>query len=104
MTARANGTVPVRAQLQTLDGTPVGRPRTIDVRVTQNGTTGWAIAAAALVLFGGGTALRIKQVGRSRERTDADAVAAPSALTSAPPADAPAASRPATADQDRTDG
>lgn len=106
VTAKANGTVPVRAQLQTLDGTPVGRPRTIDVRVTQNGTTGWAIAATALVLFGGGTALRIKQVGRSRARTDGDAVAAPSALTSAPPADAPAASRPATAtaDQDGTDG
>ena len=66
VTAKANGTVPVRAQLQTLSGTPVGRPKVIDVRVTQNGTTGWAIAAAALVLFGGGTALRIRTVSRTR--------------------------------------
>jgi hypothetical protein len=92
VTAKANGTVPVRAQLQTLDGTPVGQARRIDVRVTQNGTTGWAIAAAALVLFGGGTALRIRQVGRARARTLPDTT--PSALTSAPPADAPDASRP----------
>ena len=51
VTAKANGTVPVQAQLQTLDGTPVGRPQRIEVRVTQNGTTGWAIAAAALVVL-----------------------------------------------------
>ena len=83
----------MRAQLQTLSGTPVGRPRTIDVRVTQNGTTGWAIAALALVLFGGGTALRIRQVARTPAAT-AQAGQAPSALTSAPPHDAPDTSRP----------
>ena len=97
MTAKANGTVPVRAQLQTLDGTPVGRPRTIDVRVTQNGTTGWAIAAAALVVFGGSTALRIRQVNRARTREAAVAEVTPdppSALTSAPPPEAPPTSRP----------
>jgi hypothetical protein len=102
VTAKANGTVPVRAQLQTASGTPVGRPQTIDVRVTQNGTTGWAIAAAALVLFGGGTALRIRQVGRTRVATVADGAPAPSALTSAPPGNAPDASRP-TPPPDRRD-
>jgi len=95
VTAKANGTVPVRAQLQTLSGTPVGRPRRIDVRVTQNGTTGWAIAAAALVLFGGGTALRIRQVARAGPRTATGPPAGPpSALTSAPAAEAPQRSRP----------
>jgi hypothetical protein len=94
VTAKANGTVPVRAQLQTASGTPVGRPQTIDVRVTQNGTTGWAIAAAALVLFGGGTALRIRQVGRTPAAAVSLPEPAPSALTSALPAEAPATSRP----------
>ncbi|GAA1429730.1 hypothetical protein GCM10009616_12470 [Microlunatus lacustris] len=97
VTAKANGTVPVQAQLQTVDGTPVGRPQTIDVRVTQNGTTGWAIAAAALVVFGGSTALRIRQVNRSRTREAAVTGAPPdppSGLTSAPPPEAPPASRP----------
>jgi hypothetical protein len=93
VTAKANGTVRVRAQLQTMSGTPVGRPRTIDVRVTQNGTTGWAIAALALVLFGGGTALRIRQVARTPV-PPTTAGPAPSALTSAPPEDAPDTSRP----------
>ena len=94
VTARANGTVVVRAQLQSAAGTPVGRPQTIEVRVTQNGTTGWAIAAAALVVFGGSTALRIRQVSRSGARTAATTPATPSALTSAPAADAPPTARP----------
>ena len=94
VTAKANGTVPVQAQLQTLDGTPVGRPQRIEVRVTQNGTTGWAIAAAALVVFGGSTALRIRQVNRARGGQDPADPAPPSALTSAPPPEAPATSRP----------
>ena len=93
VTAKANGTVPVLAQLETLDGSPVGRPQRIEVRVTQNGTTGWAIAAAALVVFGGSTALRIRQVSRSRPGQAGEA-AAPSGLTSAPPSEAPPASRP----------
>lgn len=87
VTARANGTVPVRAQLQTASGTPVGRPVTIDVRVTQNGTTGWAIAGAAMVVFLGGTALRIRRAGRTRAAAAADSPEPPSALTSAPPTD-----------------
>ncbi len=99
VTAKANGTVSVQAQLQTLAGTPVGEPQNIAVRVTQNGTTGWAIAAAALVLFGGGTALRIRQVNRGRNLTAAvdpptALSSAPSALSSAPPRESPAASRP----------
>ena len=94
VTAKANGTVVVRAQLQSADGTPVGRPKTIEVRVTQNGTTGWAIAAAALVVFGGGTALRIRQVSRSRASTAAPTPTPASALTSAPATDAPLAARP----------
>ncbi|WP_375424448.1 hypothetical protein [uncultured Friedmanniella sp.] len=102
VTARANGTVPVRAQLETMSGTPVGRPLTIDVRVTQNGTTGWAIAGAAMVVFLGGTALRIRRVGRARTAT-AEAQAEgqagpPSALTSAPPTDADALERGSTAE------
>jgi len=87
VTARANGTVRVRAQLQTLGGTPVGRARTIDVRVTQNGTTGWAIAGAALVVFVGSTALRIRRVSRGRAADPAPEPPLPSALTSAPPTD-----------------
>ena len=47
VTAKANGIVPVTAQLMTESGRPVGRPFDIEVQVTQNGTTGWAIAVAA---------------------------------------------------------
>lgn len=111
VTARANGTVPVRAQLQTMSGTPVGKPLTIDVHVTQNGTTGWAIAGVAMVVFLGGTALRIRRVSRGRaaapgvEQADA---AEPSALTSALPVDADAfedtrATQPRPDDLDRAD-
>jgi len=84
VTARANGTVQVRAQLQTLSGKPVGKPQTIDVRVTQNGTTGWAIAGAALVVFVGSTSLRIRRVSRARAAAG-PVPEPPSALTSAPP-------------------
>ena len=53
VTAKANGVVPVTAQLMTESGRPVGRPFDIEVQVTQNGTTGWAIAiAAGIVLVG----------------------------------------------------
>lgn len=110
VTARANGTVPVRAQLQTMSGTPVGRVLTIDVRVTQNGTTGWAIAGAAMVVFLGGTALRIRRVSQTRAAgSGADAAAEPpSALTSAAPTDADAlehtvATDPQPDDRDRLD-
>ena len=85
VTAKANGTVPVRAQLMTVSGRPVGRPFTIDVQVTQNGTTGWAIALAAGLVLAGSTALRIRQV--SKERAKSAPTGEESVLTSAPPTD-----------------
>jgi len=68
VTARANGTVPVLAQLYTESGRKVGRPVPIEVRVTQNGTTGWAIAVVAGIVLIGSTTWRIRQVGRERAR------------------------------------
>lgn len=89
VTARANGTVPVTAQLVTESGLKVGRPVTIDVQVTQNGTTGWAIAVVAGIVLAGTTALRIRQVTRERAK---EAAGEPiDALSSAPPTDRPAA-------------
>ena len=44
MTARANGIVPVTAQLLTETERRVGEPIQLEVQVTQNGTTGWLIA------------------------------------------------------------
>jgi hypothetical protein len=85
VTAKANGTVPVKAQLMTESGREVGRPFTIDVQVTQNGTTGWAIAIGAGLVLAGSTALRIRQV--SRERARSAPTGEESVLTSAPPAD-----------------
>ena len=77
VTARANGTVPVVAQLYTESGRKVGRPVPIEVRVTQNGTTGWAIAVVAGVVLiaprPGGSARS------SRERARAEAAPAPDA-------------------------
>jgi hypothetical protein len=69
--ARANGTVPVVAQLYTESGRKVGRPVTIEVRVTQNGTTGWAIAVVAGVVLIASTTWRIRQVSRERARAEA---------------------------------
>jgi hypothetical protein len=95
VTAKANGIVPVRAQLTTLTGRPVGRSFTIDVQVTQNGTTGWVIALAAGLVLVGTTTLRIRQVARERARAPRHAApesGAPTpvtALTSAPPVDQP---------------
>jgi hypothetical protein len=94
VTAKANGIVPVRAQLFTDSGKPIGRPVTISVRVTQNGTVGWVIALAAGLVLAGSTALRIRQVGRERAKVAAgDDVSppSPSALTSATPTDGSAA-------------
>ncbi|SDV00968.1 hypothetical protein SAMN04488544_3404 [Microlunatus sagamiharensis] len=76
VTARANGTVPVLAQLYTESGRKVGRPVPIEVRVTQNGTTGWAIAVVAGIVLIGSTTWRIRQVGRERAR-QAEAAATP---------------------------
>ncbi|HEX3197917.1 MAG TPA: hypothetical protein VHR39_10235 [Propionibacteriaceae bacterium] len=69
VTAKANGVVPVTAQLMTVSGRPVGRPFGIEVQVTQNGTTGWAIAIAAGIVLVGSTFLRIRQVAKERTTT-----------------------------------
>ena len=88
VTAKANGIVPVTAQLQTMEGDNVGQPFRIDVRVTQNGTTGWVIAIAAGLVLIGTTTLRIRTVARERARAQA---AAPEetvgAMSSAPAID-----------------
>ena len=94
--ARANGTIPVKAQLMTKSGIPVGQPVMIDVRVTQNGTVGIAIAVVAGIVLIGTTALRIREVGKERARAAAiDAGAGPELtddpLSSARPTDLDAA-------------
>jgi hypothetical protein len=68
VTAKANGVVPVTAQLMTESGRPIGRPFDIEVQVTQNGTTGWAIAIAAGIVLVGTTFLRIRQVAKERAK------------------------------------
>ena len=75
VTAKANGTVRVVAQLETASGRRVGRPVPIEVEVTQNGTTGWAIAVVAGVVLVGSTTWRIRQVGKERARQAAEAEA-----------------------------
>ncbi|MDX6321188.1 MAG: hypothetical protein QOF52_1046 [Propionibacteriaceae bacterium] len=70
--ASTNGTVQVRAQATTMSGIPVGRPITIDVKVTQAGTVGWFIAIGAGVVLIGATALRIRQVAKERAGTATD--------------------------------
>ena len=87
VTAKANGIVPVTAQLVTVSGRKVGQPFVIEVQVTQNGTTGWLIAlGAGLVLFGT-TALRIRTVAREKAQRSRSVSRKPtSVLTSAPPA------------------
>ena len=84
VTARANGTVPVVAQLYTESGRKVGRPVPIEVRVTQNGTTGWAIAVVAGVVLVVSTTWRIRQVGRERARQEAAPDVDPGPLGSVP--------------------
>jgi Family of unknown function (DUF6049) len=82
VTAKANGIVPVTAQLQTESGRPIGRPFNIEVQVTQNGTTGWVIAIAAGIVLVATTFLRIRQVAKERGKgTAQDQVPA---LSSAP--------------------
>lgn len=105
VTAKANGVVPVTAQLTTMSGLKVGRPVTINVKVTQNGTTGWAIAIAAGVVLVGSTSLRIRQVNRERALAEQQAAAAEpidaqsfDALSSAPPTDPQANLRATSAD------
>jgi hypothetical protein len=69
VTARANGIVPVTARLMTESGRPVGRPFDIEVQVTQNGTTGWAIAIAAGIVLVATSFLRIRQVAKERSKS-----------------------------------
>ncbi len=94
--ARANGTVPVTAQLVTDSGRKVGQPFAIDVQVTQNGTTGWAIVILSGIVLLGSTSLRIRQVARDRARAASTAGDrsgdTPSGLSSAPPTVRPASS------------
>jgi hypothetical protein len=92
VTARANGIVPVTAQLMTQSGRPVGRPFDIEVQVTQNGTTGWAIAIAAGIVLVGSTFLRIRQVAKERTKTASGEPPEPSAGDSAAPDELPALS------------
>ena len=64
--AETNGSVRVRAQLQTEDGTPVGHAKVVEITATQAGTIGWLIAIGAGVVLVGTTVLRIRQVGKER--------------------------------------
>ena len=64
--AETNGSVKVRAQLQTTDGTPVGRAKVVEITATQAGTIGWLIAIGAGIVLVGTTVLRIRQVGKER--------------------------------------
>lgn len=84
VTAKANGTVPVTAQLYTEHGYKVGRPVTIEVHVTQNGTTGLAIAVIAGVVLVASTAWRIRQVSREKAAAEADQTRTEPALSSVP--------------------
>jgi hypothetical protein len=92
VTARANGVVAVTAQLMTDSGRPIGHPFDIEVQVTQNGTTGWAIAIAAGVVLVGSTFLRIRQVAKERATAASDHPAEPSAGDGTAPDQLPALS------------
>jgi hypothetical protein len=92
VTAKANGVVPVSAQLITESGRPVGRPFHIEVQVTQNGTMGWAIAIAAGIVLVGSTFLRIRQVAKERTKTPGGDSARPSAGDGTAPDELPALS------------
>lgn len=96
VTAKANGTVPVTAQLVTESGAKIGRPVIIEVQVTQNGTTGWVIAIAAGIVLATTTALRIRQVTRERSRASeqTETTEPTAALSSAAPTDVPALNAP----------
>lgn len=61
---RANGDVPVTAQLETTSGTTIGRPISFIVKVTNLGMVGWVIATAAAIVLFVSTFLRIRQVRR----------------------------------------
>ena len=62
--AQSNGVVPVRAQLRTPGGSPIGSPTTIEVLATSLGAVAWAIVIVSGLVLVGATALRIRQVRR----------------------------------------
>jgi hypothetical protein len=64
--AETNGSVKVRAQLQTENGTPIGRGKVVEITATQAGTIGWLIAIAAGIVLVSTTVIRIRQVGKER--------------------------------------
>ncbi len=64
--ARANGQLPITAQLMTTSGLAVGAPLTIQINPTQAGRIGWLISLGALIVLIGATAFRIRQVRRER--------------------------------------
>lgn len=82
VTAKANGTVPVTAQLYTRHGYKLGGAPTIEVHVTQNGTTGWVITLVAGTVLIGSTAWRIHQVNREKNRSFPESTLTDPALAS----------------------
>ncbi len=70
--AETNGSVKVRAQLQTANGTPVGHAKVVEITATQAGTIGWLIAIGAGIVLVGTTVLRIRQVGKERAAQEHD--------------------------------
>ena len=92
--AETNGTVQVRARLETEAGSSVGRPKSVQVRATQAGTTGWLIAIAAGIVLVGTTALRIRQVSRERAAEERE----PEPLQVSRPVDQPGGAEDATRD------
>ena len=64
--AETNGSVKVRAQLQTENGTPIGRGKVVEITATQAGSIGWLIAIAAGIVLVSTTVIRIRQVGKER--------------------------------------
>ncbi len=64
--ATANGVTIVRAQLTTIDGTPLRAPVPIEITATDFGRVGWIIIVVSGAVVVGGTALRIRAVQRER--------------------------------------
>ena len=74
-TAVANGSTPVTVQLLSPGGSPVGRPRTLDVVATGYGLVGWlVIGLGGAVLVGAAT---VRTVRRLRARGAAPAAPDP---------------------------
>jgi len=65
--AGGNGSVQVKAQLYTLQGSPVGQPTAVQVVTTSAGRLGWMIIVGSGAAFVLATSLRVRQVRRSRQ-------------------------------------